>query len=113
MASFSPGDVVVFLSPDIQGPKRGPAVVVSTNDYHASRPDAVVGLLTSQVNQTLCASDHLLVDWPQAGLRKLSVFRAFLTTSPQSEMTYIGHLSARDWVAIQTCLRATIDAGTH
>lgn len=112
MASFSAGDLVVFLSPDIQRPKRRLAVVISTDNYHADRPDAVLGLLTSQTDRAIGPSDYVLQDWRQTGLRKPSLFRAFLTTTPRTELTKIGHLSERDWRAVQACLRAAIDSET-
>ena len=112
MASFNPGDLVVFLSPDIQGPKRRPAVVISTHEYHAKRPDAILGLLTSQTDRAVGSTDTILQDWQQTGLRKPSLFRAFLTTRPRSELTLIGHLSERDWLAVQACLRDAVDSGT-
>ena len=45
---FSPGDVVVLDFPGVTGVKRRPTVVLSSAVYHTSRPDVVVGLITSQ-----------------------------------------------------------------
>src|SRR4051812_15144256 len=45
---FAQGDVVVIDFPGVTGVKRRPTVVVSSAVYHASRPDVVVGLITSQ-----------------------------------------------------------------
>ena len=44
----SAGDVVVIDFPGVQGIKRRPAVVLSSAVYHTSRPDVVVGLITSR-----------------------------------------------------------------
>jgi len=44
----SAGDVVVIDFPGVQGIKRRPAVVLSSAAYHTSRPDVVVGLITSR-----------------------------------------------------------------
>jgi mRNA interferase MazF len=111
MASFSAGDLVVFLSPDIQGPKRRPAVVISTHDYHSNRPDAILGLVTSQTDRAIGPTDCVLKDWQQAGLRKPSLFRSFLATRPREELTLIGHLSEADWRAVQICLQAAVEFG--
>lgn len=108
MASYNPGDVVVFLSPDVQGLKRRPGIIVSTVAYEAHRPDAVIGLVTARTHRPLTPMDHLILDWRQAGLRKPSLFRSYLTTRPRTELTLIGHLSDRDWQGIQSCLRSAI-----
>ena len=73
---FNPGDVVVLDFPGVTGVKRRPTVVISSAVYHASRPDVVVGLITSQTI-ALGPTDYLLQDWAQAGLRVPSVFRSF------------------------------------
>ena len=44
-----PGDVVTVDFLGATGPKRRPAVVVSSALYHQHRPDLVLGVLTSQV----------------------------------------------------------------
>jgi hypothetical protein len=55
---FNPGDVVVLDFPGVTGVKRRPTVVISSAVYHTSRPDVVVGLITSQtialVRPTIC-----------------------------------------------------------
>ena len=61
---FSPGDVVVLDFPGVTGVKRRPTVVISSTIYHASRPDVVVGLITSQTI-VLGPTDYLLQDWAQ------------------------------------------------
>ena len=94
---FDPGDVVVLDFPGVTGVKRRPAVVVSSPLYHASRPDVIVGLLTSRTT-ALGSMDYVLQDWSQAGLRVPSVFRCFFATLPAAlQHTVIGHLSDRDW----------------
>lgn len=40
-----PGDVVVINFPGAQVSKKRPAVIVSSSDYHAQRPDAILGFL--------------------------------------------------------------------
>jgi mRNA interferase MazF len=49
------------------------------------------------------------LDWSAAGLRTASVFRSFVVTLPASaNLSYIGHLSARDWKGVCLCLRLAI-----
>jgi mRNA interferase MazF len=46
---FEAGSVIVVSFPGVTGIKRRPAVIVSSDQYHRSRPDMIVGLITSQV----------------------------------------------------------------
>jgi mRNA interferase MazF len=105
---FSPGDVVVLDFPGVTGVKRRPTVVISSAVYHASRPDVVVGLITSQTI-ALGPTDYLLQDWAQAGLRVPSVFRSFFATLPPStHPIHAGHLSDRDWQGVCACVRVAL-----
>lgn len=103
-----PGDVVVVDFPGVTGIKRRPAVVVSTDTYHRTRPDAILGLLTSQVAAATGPTDCVLQDWQAVGLRSPSAFRAFLATMPTVSLTTIGHLSGRDWRKVQGCLQVAL-----
>jgi mRNA interferase MazF len=102
---LKPGDVVTAWFPGIAMTKRRPLVVVSTDAYHATRPDVVVAELTSQVAKTKAQTDYLLQDWQAAGLHSPSAFRVFLATLPASNVTVIGHLSDADWAEVQARLR--------
>lgn len=73
MLSF--GDVVPVDFPGAQGLKRRPAVVVSSNTYHTEHADVIVGVLTTKLAAARTASDYVLQDWHQAGLRLPSAFR--------------------------------------
>ncbi|MGD9636119.1 MAG: type II toxin-antitoxin system PemK/MazF family toxin [Pirellulales bacterium] len=91
------GAVVVVDFPGVQGIKRRPSVVVSSDVYHRSRPDVIIGLLTSQTDSATGPTDYLLKDWQAAGLQKPSTFRAFLVTLPRTAITAtIGQLSDHD-----------------
>ena len=103
---FNPGDVVVLKFPGAREVKRRPAVVISSPVYHASRPDVVVGLVTSQTAE-LGPTDSTLQDWSQAGLRIPSVFRSFFATLPTAtHHALVGRLSERDWNEV--CRRVRI-----
>ncbi len=105
---FSPGDVVVIDFPGVTGVKRRPTVVVSSPVYHASRPDVVVCLVTSQAT-AIGPTDYVLQDWDQAGLRVPSVFRSFLATlPPATSPVLVGRLSERDWQGACACLRIAL-----
>lgn len=102
------GDVVTVDFPGARGLKRRPAVVVSTDAYHAVRPDVIVGILTSQIARATAPTDYLLKDWTAAGLRQPSAFRAFLVTIPATSVRVIGHLSELDWQGVQARLKLAI-----
>lgn len=103
--AVQPGMVVTVDFPGVTGVKRRPAVVVSSGLYHRTRPDVILGLVTSQVPPILAPSDCVLQDWQSAGLRKPSIFRAFLLTKPVTDILIVGQVSTVDWQAIQSCMR--------
>ncbi len=106
--TFNPGDVVTVDFPGVTGIKRRPAVVLSSSTYHGTRPDVIVGLITTQTT-ALGATDYPLQDWAAAGLRVASVFRSFIVTLPPSaNLVLIGHLSEHDWKEVRACLKVAL-----
>jgi mRNA interferase MazF len=102
---LNPGDVVTaWLRGAVQA-KRRPAVVVSTNVYHATRPDIIVAELTTQIAQAVAPTDNILQDWSAAGLRQPTALRVYLYTVLTIKASLIGHLSHRDWREVQDRLR--------
>src|SRR5438094_9250761 len=100
---FNPGDVVVIDFPGVIGVKRRPTVVVSSPRYHASRPDIVVGLITSQTT-ALGPTDYVWQDSAQAGSRVPSVFRSlFRTLPPLTHPVLAGHLPDRRCQGVGAC----------
>jgi mRNA interferase MazF len=97
---FNPGDLVTVDFPGVTGVKRRPAVVLSSATYHATRPDVIVGLITTRTT-ALGITDYILQDWEEAGLRVSSVFRSFVVTLPATaNLIWIGHLSEHDWQGV-------------
>lgn len=104
-----PGDVIVVDFPGVSGTKRRPAVVLSSEVYHASRPDVIVGLLTSQTAAALAPTDYPLQDWKSAGLRIASAFRCFVATLPlMAQPIIVGKLSERDWESVRERVRRAL-----
>lgn len=92
-----PGAVVTVDFPGAQGVKRRPALVVSTDTYHAARPDVVLAVITSQTRAATAPTDYVLQDWAAAGLRSPSAFRSYFATLPAASIfAVIGQLSDRD-----------------
>ena len=109
MSLFSPGDVVAVNFPGVTGIKRRPAVILSSVVYHSSRPDVIVGVITSQTAAAVGPTDYLLQDWAHAGLRVPSAFRSFFATLPPSTNPVpVGHLSARDWQGARACVKGAL-----
>ena len=98
----APGDVVLVDFPGEQGVKRRPAVVLSTAVYHVSRPEVIVGLLTTNTAAATAQTDYTLKDWSGAGLHQQSAFRAYLVTMDQRDIrSVLGRLSVDDWAVVQ------------
>ena len=102
------GDVLVVSFPGATGLKRRPVVAVSTDVYHATRPDIIVAVLTSQIASATASTDYVLQDWDQAHLNRPTAFRAYLATVPAASVVAIGHLSARDWAEVRARLRLAL-----
>lgn len=103
-----PGDVIVADFPGATGVKRRPSIVVSTDVYHAHRPDVGISLLTTQIASATTPTDHVLQDWAAAGLRRPSAARCFLATLPSADVVVRGRLSDRDWLEVQARLRIAL-----
>jgi mRNA interferase MazF len=105
----APGAVVLI---DVMGAvvqKPRPAGVVSSDVYHATRPDVIVAFLTTNVVAATAPTDYVLQDWAGAGLRYPSAFRAFLSTRPDSEIIHeLAQHSDRDWQEVQARLRIAL-----
>jgi mRNA interferase MazF len=105
---IKPGDVVVARFPGAQQAKRRPGIVVSTDLYHATRPDVTVALVTSQLASAVGPTDFILSDWPAAGLRRASAFQAYFHMFVPALLRLVGHLTDRDWREVQARLRLAI-----
>jgi len=102
----NPGDVVIVEFPGAILTKQRPAVVVSSDAYHAVRPDCVLALVTSNIASATTRFDHVLDDWREAGLDRRSAVRAYLRMSVPAQFRVIGELSVRDLRAVQQRLAA-------
>lgn len=103
------GDVVVSYLPGARQSKRRPAIVVSAPDYHAQRPDLLLAIITSRVEDATTAFDCVLFDWQEAGLRSACAMRSYLFTVEQGEVVKIGRLSDADWQAVREKLKRALD----
>jgi len=107
---MNPSDVVWIDFPGVVQTKRRPAVVLSSATYHSSRPDIIVGLITSQTSKSTSPTDHLIQNWQAAGLRVPSSFRAFIITLPRSAVvSKMGTLSRPDWNQVVTRVKLAME----
>src|SRR5882672_5030666 len=92
------GDIIWINFPGAVTTKRRPAVILSSKEYHAARPDIIVGLLTTQLTKATASTDYALADWRAAGLPLASAFRAYVATLPKTAIiSRVGRLSDSDW----------------
>ena len=105
----NPGDVVLSYFRGAVMKKKRPAVVVSTDLYHAHHPDVILTLVTTQLADASTPTDYILQDWAAAGLHKPSAVRVYFDMALALEVDPIGHLSDRDWQEVQARLRLGIN----
>jgi mRNA interferase MazF len=107
---YNPGSVVKVRIRFTAGSqtKRRPAVILTNENYHNSRADAVVVAVSSQVN-TSYYGDCMLSDWKVAGLPAPSKAKGVIETIDRNtiEGTF-GNLSAQDFQQLKTCLRSML-----
>ena len=106
--SYKFGDVVLILFPftNQQGRKARPAAIVSSDAYHAHKPDVILAAITSQIHTPLEYGEILLYDWQSAGLLKPPLLKPVLFTAEKMMLTKtLGALSVRDQQVLQQMLR--------
>ncbi len=69
---MKPGTLVTVDFRGVNGIKRRPAVVVSSDSYNRERPDLILAIVTGQVQKSFASTDHVLKDWPSANLTRPS-----------------------------------------
>jgi hypothetical protein len=84
-------------------------VVVSTDLYNSTRPDVILGELTSLIPAKLDPTDYILQDWAAAGLHRLSMFSVYLDTQMATQIIVpLGKLTDRVWQEVKARLRLGI-----
>jgi mRNA interferase MazF len=114
--AFRRGDVVLIPFPytDLSASKTRPAVVVSSDIYHAARSELLLAYVSSQISQADPTIDYVLADWAAAGWLKASYVRPKVATvEPALVVHSVGALSVRDLLEVDRCLRRAMGlAGT-
>ena len=90
------------------GAKRRPALVVSTERYHAGRREVLVAAITSNVGRLL-VGDHLIEGWHEAGLPLPSVVTGILRTVKRDMIDHrLGALGETDLAHVERNLRVSL-----
>ena len=104
------GDVALvrFVFADEQGVKRRPALIISTDAYHAGRKEVIVVALTSNIGRLL-PGDHRMLDWKEAGLPLPSVITGIVRTIKMAMIERrLDRASGRDFEAVEGELRSVL-----
>ncbi len=110
MTSSDRGAIVLvrFVFADETGAKRRPALVLSTERYHAGRREVLVAAITSNVGRLL-VGDHLIAGWHEAGLPLPSVVTGILRTVKREMIDdRLGMLGEFDLAAVERNLRVSL-----
>ena len=110
MTSYDHGAIVLvrFVFADETGAKQRPALILSTEPYHAGRQELVVAAITSNVGRLL-VGDHKIRGWRQAGLPLPSVVTGILRTIKREMVVgAIGTLGSSDLLAVERNVRASL-----
>jgi mRNA interferase MazF len=110
--AFQRGDVVLIPFPytDLSATKTRPALVVSSERYHAVGPDLLVAYVSSQIQRADPDIDHVIVDWRGANLLKPSFVRPKLAAIEPSLVVHrVGALSVSDLIEVDRRLRRALD----
>ena len=106
------GDVILVPVPftDQTATKKRPAIVISSKDYNAARPDNILMAVTSQLQASAGFGEVWLTDWEAAGLLKPSAAKPVLTTIEHSlVIKWLGRLSDGDIGKLRDALQQIID----
>ena len=105
------GDVVLIPFPytDLSATKTRPAVVVSSELYHAVRSELLLAYLSSRLSSVDAELDYVLQDWKEAGLLKPTFMRPKIAAIEPSLIVYrAGVLSERDMAGVDDRLRRAL-----
>lgn len=95
---------------DGSGSKPGPAVVVSSPQYHSARQDAVIVALTSQIDNREYFGDCEIQDWRGAGLKCPTLSKGVISTVKRTAISReLGRLGVDDYDRVKDSLRAILN----
>jgi mRNA interferase MazF len=107
MTAFEFGDVVLVPFPftDQSATKQRPAVVISSDAYHSSRPDVLIMAVTSQARPRPAIGEAAIRRWKEAGLIKPSALKPVIATVERGLVRRrLGRLEPEDLQALRALL---------
>jgi len=110
---FEFGDIVLVQFPftDQSTTKKRPAVVVSSADYNARRPDLIVAAVSSRFRSPAAFGEVILGGWKPAGLLAPSAIKPVLATIEKAlVLRRLGRLGAADRADLEMALRRLLSA---
>jgi mRNA interferase MazF len=110
-ANIAFGAVVLVPFPftDQATSKRRPAVVISSANYHASRPDVILMAITSQLRASAAFGEVWLKEWQAAGLLKPSAVKPVVATFARDLIIrQLGNLAEDDAKALRAVISELI-----
>ena len=85
--------------------KKRPAVVASSNDYNANRPDIIIMAVTSQMRSSQYFGDTIIHQWKNAGLLKPSVIKPIFTTiEKRLVLRVLGRITSEDRMLLEEAM---------
>jgi mRNA interferase MazF len=108
----SRGDVVSvrYFFTDGRNAKIRPAVVISSDAYHATRHDVVLAAITGNVLRMGFVGYLVLNDWRECGLSKASAISGIIMTFRDSQILgRLGSLSDNDRAAMDKVLSVALE----
>lgn len=111
---YEPGNVVMVKIKFTAGEqtKRRPAVILTDDNYHNSRADAIVVALSSRTADSYYG-DYELSDWQAAGLPQPTKAKGVIATIDRDTIDQTrGTLSKNDFTNLKKCLRDILGLDT-
>src|SRR5579872_4820661 len=105
------GDVVFvpFRFVDKDAAKNRPAVVISSDRYHRSRHELVIGGVTSNVSRAGFVGQFSIDNWAGCGLEKPSVVSGIVMTIRDTQVgRYLGSFSRADMLSLDAALKESL-----
>ncbi len=110
---FEFGDVVLVPFPftDQSTTKKRPAIVVSSAEYGARRPDLVIAAVSSRIRTSAGFGEVILGGWKEAGLLGPSVVKPVLATIERRlVLRRLGRLGPDDRASLEATLRLVLSS---
>ena len=101
--------MVPYIFSDRNVSKNRPALILSSDAYHASRQEVIVAAITSRIRDPLFVGDHLIVNWQASGLVRPSVVTGILRTVKNYIIVRkMGVMAAQDMDAVEAAIKQAL-----